>query len=255
MEFFWLVLLGFVAGSFGTLVGAGGGFIVMPILLMFYKSWPPEVVTAVSLAMICGNSISGSIAYARMGRIHYRAGLLFAATAVPGSLLGAVVLDYIPRHVFDAFFGTAMLLASVYLIIWSGKLKESHVSTGHKFNLWIGVVSSFFVGMLSTMLGIGGGIIHVPVMIYMLDFPVHLATATSHFVLAIMTFSATVYHVCAGHLTGKYLLTFFMIIGVTAGAQLGAWASRKVSGKWIVKGLAIALMIAAARILWMAFNS
>jgi uncharacterized protein len=82
IEFLWLVPVGFIAGVFGTLVGAGGGFVLMPILLVLYKDWTPEMLTAVSLAMICGNSVSGSIAYAKIRRINYRAGLMFAATAV-----------------------------------------------------------------------------------------------------------------------------------------------------------------------------
>jgi uncharacterized protein len=254
MEFIWLVVLGFIAGTFGTLVGAGGGFIVMPVLMVFYKDMPPVALTAVSLAMICGNSVSGSIAYARMKRINYRAGLLFALTAVPGSIIGAIIVDYISRHEFYAFFGIVLFLVSLFLMVKPGKIKESHDGLIHKFNINFGIVSSFFVGMLSSLLGIGGGIIHVPVMIYLLGFPVHIATATSHFVLAIMTFSATVFHIASGDLTGRYAMALGLIIGVIAGAQLGAWASNKIGGKGIVRGLAIALLIAAARILWMAFK-
>lgn len=254
MEFLWLVPVGFIAGAFGTLVGAGGGFIAMPILLMFYKDMSPVTLTAVSLAMICGNSVSGSIAYARMKRVNYRAGLLFALTAVPGSIIGAVIVDYLPRHEFYVFFGIVLLLVSIYLIAQPGKLKESHEGAAHKFDLRVGIISSFFVGVLSSLLGLGGGIIHVPVMIYLLGFPVHIATATSHFVLAIMTFSATVFHVVSGDLTGRFLMALGLIAGVIPGAQLGAWASSKIGGKGIVRGLAIALLIAAARILWMAFK-
>ncbi len=253
MEFLWLMILGFIAGAFGTLVGAGGGFIVMPVLLVCYKSISPITLTAVSLAMICGNSISGSIAYATKKRINYRAGLLFAITAVPGSIIGAVIIDYIPRQVFYGFFGIVMLLVSLYLLIQPGRLKESHDGSVHKFHLGFGIISSFLVGMLSSMLGIGGGVIHVPVMIYLLGFPVHIATATSHFVLAIMTFSVTVFHIFAGNLNGKYIMVLGLLTGVIAGAQLGAWASGKIGGKGIVRGLAAALLIAAARILWMAF--
>jgi uncharacterized protein len=254
IEFLWLIPVGFIAGMFGTLVGAGGGFILMPILLVLHKDWQPEVLTAVSLAMICGNAVSGSAAYARMKRINYRAGLWFSAAAIPGSIIGAYVVDYIPRKEFNAFFGIAMLILSSYLILSRGKLKEMHAHTHHKFNLWTGVISSFFVGILSSLLGIGGGIIHVPVMIYLLDFPVHLATATSHFVLAIMTFSVTIFHILTGRLDGKYFMVLGLIIGVIVGAQVGAWASTKISGRWIVRGLAIALLMAAVRILWMAFK-
>lgn len=251
MEFLWLVIIGFIAGAFGTLVGAGGGFIVMPILLVFYKNISPVTLTAVSLAMICGNSVSGSIAYSRMKRVNYRAGLLFALTAVPGSIIGAAIVNYIPKHIFYAFFGIILLLVSLYLIIQPGKLKKSHDGADHKFDLRFGIVSSFFVGVFSSLLGLGGGIIHVPVMIYLLGFPVHIATATSHFILAIMTFSATIFHIVSGDLTGKYIMALGLITGVIPGAQLGAWASSKIGGKGIVRGLAIALLIASARILWM----
>ncbi len=254
IDFLWLIPVGFIAGMFGTLVGAGGGFILMPILLIFYRDWQPEVITAISLAMICGNSVSGSVAYARAKRINYRAGLWFAAAAIPGSILGVFAVDYIPRKEFNAFFGIVMLIVGSYLILAPGKLKDVHTHTHHEFNLWIGVITSFFVGILSSLLGIGGGVIHVPMMIYILDFPVHIATATSHFVLAIMAFSATIFHIFMGHLDGKYLMVLGLIVGVIAGAQVGAKISTKISGRWIVRGLAAALLIAAARILWMAFN-
>ncbi len=254
MDFFCLVILGFIAGAFGTLVGAGGGFIAMPILLMLYKNMPPVALTTVSLAMIFGNSVSGSIAYARMKRINYKAGLLFALTAVPGSIIGVVILDYIPKQIFYAFFGIILFLVSLYLLARPGKLKENHEDSAHKFDLRFGIVSSFFVGVLSSLLGIGGGIIHVPVMIYLLGFPVHIATATSHFVLAMMTFSATTFHIVSGDFTGTYLMALGLIIGVLPGAQVGAWASNKIGGKGIVRGLAIALLIAALRILWMALK-
>jgi uncharacterized protein len=252
-EYLWLVPVGFIAGTFGTLIGAGGGFILMPILLVWHKDWNADTLTAISLAMICGNSISGSVAYARMRRINYYAGVWFAAAAIPGSLLGAYATDYIPRQEFYVFFGIFLLAASLYLVCWPGKLRE-HTTSHVQFNFWFGVVMSFFVGVLSSLLGLGGGIIHVPVMIYWLNFPVHIATATSHFVLAMMTLSATIFHIFMGHLTGKYMMALMLIIGVIFGAQFGARLSTKVSGKWIVRGLAIALMMAAARILWMEFT-
>ena len=109
IEYIFLILIGFVAGAFGTIVGAGGGFILMPILLVLHKDWSPETLTAISLAMICGNSISGSWAYAKMKRINYYAGFWFAAAAIPGSLLGAYLTDYIPRRQFNIFFGAFLL--------------------------------------------------------------------------------------------------------------------------------------------------
>ena len=77
------VALGFAIGAFGTLIGAGGGFVLMPVLLLIYPHERPEHLTAISLAVVFCNALSGSVAYARMGRIEFRSGLMFAAAATP----------------------------------------------------------------------------------------------------------------------------------------------------------------------------
>ena len=115
-DFLWLMPIGLIAGVLGSLIGRGG-FVLMPILLFLYKDWPPQMITAVSLAMICANSISGSLAYAKMKRINYRAGLMFAAAAVPGSIIGAMLINSIPRKEFNAIFAIAMILISLYLLV------------------------------------------------------------------------------------------------------------------------------------------
>jgi len=96
------------------------------------------------------------------------------------------------------------------------------------------------------------GIIHVPALIYLLSFPVHIATSTSHFVLAIMSGSATIVHLTQNSLSGRGLITILLVIGVIPGAQLGAYLSRKMNSKWIIRILADAMTLSAARILWQA---
>jgi uncharacterized membrane protein YfcA len=123
---------------------------------------------------------------------------------------------------------------------------EHHFS----YNLKIGLGLSFFVGYFSSLLGIGGGIIHVPALVQLLNFPVHIATATSHFILAIMVFTGSTTHLFLGTLAGTYGLIIPISIGVVLGAQIGARLSGRVRGPWIVRGLAIALMSVALRILW-----
>ena len=86
MEWLWLILLGFGTGAYSVLVGAGGGFILGPALLIFFDL-EPRVVVGTALALVAINSIAGSQAYRRMGLIDYRSGLLFAAAAIPGSVL------------------------------------------------------------------------------------------------------------------------------------------------------------------------
>src|SRR6267154_2930472 len=112
-----LLVTGFLIGIFGTLIGAGGGFILVPILILSYPELSPETITAISIVIVAANAISGSIAYARSGRIDYKAGLLFAAFTIPGSILGVLTTKFIPRTLFNILFGLLLVALSVYLML------------------------------------------------------------------------------------------------------------------------------------------
>ena len=101
------------------MVGAGGGFVLVPILLLFYPEKEPETITAMALFVVWANAISGSLAYARQKRIDYRSGLWFAAGTLPGAVLGAVVVGYIPRRAFDAIFAVALAAIAVFIFLRS----------------------------------------------------------------------------------------------------------------------------------------
>ena len=249
------ILFGIAVGTLGTLIGVGGGFLIIPVLLFFFKDKSPAVITAISLAVICVNSSSGSFAYARMKRINYRAGLLFAVAAVPGAIAGAIIVDYIPQRIFNLIFGAILLLVGLYLFVSAGKmLKPEHESqTFPKYNLTAGMVISAFTGLISSILGIGGGIVHVPMMVYLLKFPVHFATATSQFILAIMTFFGTLVHIYNGNLSGQWRIVILLAIGVLGGAQLGAFLSQKLHGRLIIKILSAVLAFVGLRIIYQGF--
>src|SRR5215831_21093547 len=111
-----MVAIGFIIGTIGTLIGAGGGFLLVPILLLLDPQMPPQVVTGISLAVVFFNAASGSLAYARMGRIDYKGGIAFAIAALPDAVAGAYLTSHIPRRLFDGIFGCLMIAASVYLV-------------------------------------------------------------------------------------------------------------------------------------------
>lgn len=273
MEYhFGLIALGALVGTLGTLIGAGGGFILMPVLLLIYPQARPDTVAAISLAVVWANATSGSVAYARMKRIDYRSGLLFASATIPGAILGAYSTDFIPRHIFDGVFGVILLLVAGYLLrqrdaevrlrVPEGRWKVTRALTEgsgethqFSFDLKLGMGLSVLVGYLSSMLGIGGGIIHVPALVRLLNFPVHLATATSHFILAIMALAGTMVHVARGSFSvdGAWI-TGYLGIGVLVGAQLGARLSSRVRGVWIIRSLATALGLVGIRILLLALH-
>ena len=240
--------LGFAVGAIGTLLGAGGGFLVAPLLLLIYPREKPEAVTSISLAVVFFNAASGSVAYARMKRIDYRAGILFAAAAVPGAVLGSLTTQFIRRTTFDLLFGAVMVIAGAYLLF---NPAGSATSPGGsllptdrpRYHLGLGMGLSALVGYVSSVLGVGGGFIHVPALTRLLGFPVHTATATSHFILAIMALTGTLAHIASGSFGPQgFRLTALLALGVVPGAQLGARLSNRVPGSRIIRGLGVVLL-------------
>ena len=263
-----LIALGFGVGAYGTLIGAGGGFVLMPLLLLLYPHDSPELLTSISLAVVFFNTLSGSEAYAVMKRIDYKTGFLFAGATVPGAVLGALNTAYVPRHVFDTIFGVILLAAAVFIGFrrnWAKAPQNGRPTSRHRmsrhlvdahgivydysFNPFLGVGISLFVGYISSFLGIGGGIIHVPALSYLLNFPVHIATATSHFILAFMALTGTAVHILSGTFSHGVQRTVALAIGVLMGAQLGAHLSERIKGIWIIRSLSLALGLVALRIL------
>lgn len=263
------VLFGLCVGVYGTLVGAGGGFIIVPILLLVYHA-SPQAASGTSLLVVFFNALSGSLAYMRQRKVDYQTGWRFALATVPGAIIGVYLQSFFTGPVFSAIFGVVLLVIAVFLNLrpdatratlhrfGAGGLPPGYVrrdltdADGHTyqyaFNLRGGVALSFVVGFLSSILGIGGGIIHVPAMVFLFDFPAHLATATSHFVLAITSLVGSVGNIAAGRIL--VLPALAMSIGATIGARAGALISRRVQGPLIVRVLSLALVVVGARLIY-----
>lgn len=253
-----LLGLGFLVGAYGTLIGAGGGFLLVPALLLLLPEATPASVTAMSLTVIFFNAYAGTWAYARMGRIDYTAGALLALAGIPGALLGSWVVGLIPRRPFDLTFALILLLSGVYLAIQpvrrqltTARAPTALTETANWQNRsLIGSIGSAYLGLMSSLLGIGGGILHVPFLIRVLGFPPHTATATSHFVLALVTLTAALSHLLRGELNQLLAPTAFLSLGVMLGAPIGAALSSLLRGPLLVRLLALALILVAGRLLW-----
>lgn len=269
MSDWWLPLLGVAVGAIGTLVGAGGGFALAPVLLFLYPGDPPRVLTSISLAVAFANAVSGGIAYARQRRIDYRTGLVFACATIPSAILGAYAVRFIPRALFNALFGALLLqLAALLFARPAPKSVTAEPRPGEtlrevrdrygilyrwSFSMPPGVAFSVFIGFLSSLLGIGGGIIHVPVMVLLLGFPVHIATATSQFILAFSSGVGVLSHLAAGDYAGAWRRTLLIGVGVVLGAQLGGFIAARVRPAHITRVLAAALVVVGVRLLVQAF--
>jgi uncharacterized membrane protein YfcA len=261
-----LLVIGVGVGSFGTLVGAGGGFLLVPLLALLEPAMPPQSVTAVSLAVVAMNATSGAIAYYRQRRIDFHSGIPFAFATLPGSVAGVILTRFVSRTLFDGIFAALLIALAVFVFLshedeptsapegggWGRVLRQltdaSGVDYHYRVNLPLGIGISLLVGLASSFLGIGGGVIHVPALVGVLDFPPHIATATSHFVLAIMATTGTVTHIASGDLDGLYGQTALLGIGAILGAQVGARLSTRVHGVVIVRLLALALLSVGIRL-------
>jgi uncharacterized membrane protein YfcA len=242
-----------------------GGFILVPVLLFMYPHESPATITSITLTVTFFNSLSGSIAYSRQKRIDYKSGLFFTMTAVPGAILGAFLVDYLNRSVFQYIFGSVLLIIAIYIIVRPGKkfsgsfldhwgtnrsiIDSSQKEHKYRYNLPLGMTIAFFVGVIAGLLGIGGGIIHVPALTQILGFPAHIATATSHFMVAITTFSAIITHLVSGTFANDFGRALVLSVGAVIGAQFGARLSQKVSGVLIIRLLSAGLIIVALRLL------
>ncbi|MCC7441893.1 MAG: sulfite exporter TauE/SafE family protein [Bdellovibrionales bacterium] len=252
---FWYALLGLTVGGFGTLIGAGGGFLLMPVFFFLFPDLPAEKLTAVSLAVVVLNAASGTLAYARQGKIHYGTGLLFAAAGIPGALIGARVTTLIPRGTFDGVFGLLLVFAGGYLCLrapqadhalpWSGPTRKQ---------LGAGAGISVGIGFLSSLLGIGGGIIQVPSMSQLLGYPMRVATATSTFSLLFMSAVGAGSQAAAGNLSWGWPIVAILGPAMILGAQLGARFAPRVKSTAILRALAASIILVGVRLLWGAWS-
>lgn len=268
MQDILFILLGLTVGSVGTLIGAGGGFLLMPIFFYIFPNQTPEELTAMSLCVVLANAISGSIAYSKKKRIDYKSSIFFTLFTVPGAFIGLRFLPYLKRDIYEPFFGLFLLVAGTYLIIFPDKklIKQKIINSNEKlmnieledaegnsykysYNKILACAISLLVGFVSTLLGVGGGILHVPFMIHSLGFPILIATATSHLTLGLTSFIGVSVHYFNNHIQNWHVI-IMLVLGAVVGAQFGAKISNYINSKHLIRILAFAIIIVGLRLLF-----
>lgn len=263
-----LFAFGVVVGGYGTLVGAGGGFLMVPALLLLFR-FPHDLAVGTSLTAVCLNAAAGALLYLRQGRIDLRSGVQFAAATVPGAVGGVYLLRLLSPRVFELVFGGLLAALGAFMAlkpVSSGagparRFVEGGVPAGmverdlvdrqgcrftYRFAWWRGIALSLAVGLMSSLLGIGGGPLHVPGMVFLLGFPVHVAVATSLFVLAFSALVGSVLYMLHGQVAvGPALM---LGAGAIAGAHLGAGLAGRLRSGPILRLLAAALVLIGVRL-------
>jgi len=215
-ENLWLIPLGFIAGVVGSIVGLGGGIIIVPVLTLLGVA--PTAASSSSLFAAFSNSVASTASYAKQKRIDYKTGLNLGLMSIPGAILGAFVSAEVTPALFKILFGLVLVGACFYLFIKRNmEEKQHHISKQMAIS---SAAISFFAGILSSFFGIGGGIIFVPLMIVGLGLLIKNATATSQLILLFSSASGMVAHSFLGHSDFDYAL--LLSIGAFGGGLVGA---------------------------------
>jgi len=262
-----LVILGIIAGTFGSLLGLGGGIITVPALL--YLSTiveglhiTPQIAVGTSLVVIIFTALSSTIAYTKQNKVDYQCALIFFIGSGPGSIFGAYVNKFVDIHSFNIYFGAFVIFISLLLMV-KGKLKPSNktwriqrsyfeepTNTTHMYgyNVSLGIFISFFVGMASGLFGIGGGTLLVPAMLLLFQFPAQVAVATSMFIIFLSSILGSLTHFYLDNINWLYVLA--LAPGAWLGGKLGAYISTKMKGTAIVVVFRITLIFIGVRLIW-----
>lgn len=264
MDVILLPIIAFFVGIIAAMVGVGGGVFIVPLLSLIFNVDPISRAVGTSLAVIVFTSLSSTINYSRQRRIDYRVGLILAISTIPGALVGAYLTAVIEPGLLGLIFGFFLVFVALRMMLefsfgrtrfpsgvdrWRRKIVDS---SGKIFeydtNIWLGLVLSFFGGLSSGLLGIGGGSLMVPVMHLAMNIPMHVTVATSMFIMVFTSISGVMTHLAYGNVLFEYAV--LLSIGVVFGAQLGAHFSKRISGKNLRRIFGVVLLLISIRMIW-----
>jgi uncharacterized membrane protein YfcA len=237
----------FVSSVFGSMVGLGGGFILVPILRLAFGLGPAEA-AGTSLVLVVANSGAGATTYLLQKRVDVKLGLMFAAGGIPGSIIGAVMTKHIAPRDFDWLFG-AFLVAVAVDMIFNAKRRvgariEHEVGERKAMSFRMAVAIGFVVGVVSSLFGIGGGVVVVPSLLYFSALPAHAISATSHFIIVLTSPMGLVTHFAQHDVRFGDIVP--LVLGGLLGGPLGAQLSLRLKSPHLLVIVGIALICVAA---------
>jgi uncharacterized membrane protein YfcA len=280
VNIFLLLGLGLGVGFLSGLFGVGGGFLMTPLL--FFIGIPPAVAVATQTNQIVASSASGALAHWQRKTLDIKMGLLLLAGGAAGSIVGVQLfgylrslgqIDLIISLSYVGFLGTIgslMLIESLGAIRRRGRIghsaqpvkkrrkrrmidrlpfKTRFPASGLYLSVIPPIVIGIFVGLLSAIMGVGGGFIMVPAMIYLLRMPTSVVVGTSLFQILFVTALITFLQ-AAQNQTVDIVLALLLIVGGVVGAQFGARAGRRVKAEELRIGLSLIVVVVCAKLAW-----
>jgi uncharacterized protein len=232
-----LPFIGLVGGFLSGLLGLGGGVALLP-LLTWVGRVPLKVATGTTLVQVIIAAATGVTIHYRGGRVNLRVGFVLGISGIVGGLVGSFLSVYLSTRFLEWIF---LVVVGIAITLFSTQRKlYDHHDTRRDFKKVTGSLIGFGVGSLTGLLGVGGGFIIIPLMIYCLDIPLRVAIGTSLLVILISSVGtlAVKYGIGQVHL----LITLLVISGSVIGALLGAHASRRMAVRFLRLALLIILV-------------
>ena len=272
--------LGGFVGLLSGIFGVGGGFLMTPLRMMF--GIPPTVAAATDSNQIVGASTSGTLAHWRLGNVDFKMGFLLLIGGILGGTLGVQVIKLL-RAMGNADFliniTYVLMLGGVGIYMFIDSLKglrgetaapESQApqkestyakmlgalpfqtnfdKSGIRISLLLPLIFGTLVGILAAIMGVGGGFIMVPVMVYLLRMPMHVVVGTSLFQILFTCVNVTIMQSYSNH-TVDFVLAVLLLTGSTLGAQIGTAISKKLKGDQLKILLASLVLLVCVKMLY-----
>jgi len=277
INIFLIVFIGMLVGALSGLFGVGGGFLMTPLLI--FLGIPPIVAVGSEAPHVLASSVSGVIAHWRKKNVDFKMGFFLLLGGVIGSTLGVNLFKLLNSYgqidiviqflflIFLGFIGMSMAFESAKTTIKNyrttsairTKLHQHSWIHGlpfklrfHRSKLYISAIPpiliGFFVGILSAMMGVGGGFIMIPAMVYILGMSTNVVVGTSLFQIIFVTANSTFFQSYLNQ-TVDIVLSALMILGGVIGAQIGVRIGSKLKAEYLRGILAILVLLVCAKIL------
>ena len=277
VNIFLIVFIGMVVGALSGLFGVGGGFLMTPLLI--FLGIPPVVAVGSEAPHVLASSVSGVIAHWRKRNVDFKMGFFLLSGGVIGSTLGVNLFKLLKTYgqidiviqflfiIFLGFIGMSMAFESAKTTIKNyrttsairTKLHQHSWIHGlpfklrfHRSKLYISTIPpiliGFFVGILSAMMGVGGGFIMIPAMVYILGMSTNVVVGTSLFQIIFVTANSTFFQSYLNQ-TVDIVLSALMILGGVIGAQIGVRIGSQLKAEYLRGILAILVLLVCAKIL------
>ncbi|HFJ9442097.1 MULTISPECIES: sulfite exporter TauE/SafE family protein [Bacillus] len=265
MEYIMLLFIGLIAGTVGSLVGLGGGIIIVPLLIGLH-SLSPQLAVGTSMVTVVFTGLSSTLTYMKHKRVDYKSGLILFIGSGPGGIIGSWANKFLNQDTFSLYFGIFLIFVSILLMlrdkltplslsnmtVIKRSFTDNEGNTVHyQFPPLLAIFIAFIVGFISGLFGIGGGALLVPAMMLLFAFPAHIAVATSMFIVFLSAIVSSATHISLGNVSWIYAL--ILIPGAWIGGKIGAYINTKLSGKAVINLLRITLIILGTRLIITSF--